>query len=152
MDIDADRRQSYFWSGYHAGMRIGHLPDGYRHIGVRGHNFWYFGGVFYDNGADGYVVVAPPLDADVPELPPGVETIEAPGNNIFYYAGGAFYVQQGDGYVVVAPPMGVTVSYLPADAVATVINGITYYQAYSVWYQPVFENGVTAYLTVPPMG
>ena len=27
MDIDEDRRQSYFWSDYHAGMRIDRLPD-----------------------------------------------------------------------------------------------------------------------------
>ena len=150
MDIDANRRQSYFWSDYHAGMRIDRLPDGYRRFGVHGHDFFYFGGVFYDNGPTGYVVVAPPLDADISDLPPGAETVQDASGNVYYYAAGAFYVQQGDGYVVVAPPLGVTITDLPPGAVATVANGLTYYQAYGVWYQPVFENGVTVYLTVPP--
>jgi hypothetical protein len=152
MDIDGAGRQSYFWSDYHAGMNIGHLPDGYHRIGVRGHDFFYCGGVFYDTGPEGYVVVAPPLGADVPDLPPGAETITGPGNNIFYYADGVFYVPEGDGYSVVTPPFGVTVSYLPSDATSTVINGVSYYQAYGIWYQPVFENGVTAYMTVPQPG
>jgi hypothetical protein len=152
MDIDGDRRQSYFWSDYHPGMRIDRLPDGYRRFGLRGHDYFYFGGVFYDGGSSGYVVVAPPIDADVPDLPPGAETIQGPDGNIYYYGGGAFYIQASDGYEVVAPPLGVTVSDLPPGATATVINGLTYYQAYGVWYQPVFENGVTAYLTVPQPG
>ena len=149
MDIGDERRQSFFWSDYQAGMRIDHLPDGYRRFGLRGHDYYFFGGVFYDTGPAGYVVVAPPLDADVPELPPGVETVQDASGNIFYYAGGAFYIQQGGGYVVVAPPMGVTVSELPPNAVATVFNGLTYYQVYGVWYQPVMQNGVTVYLTIP---
>jgi len=46
MDIDPDRRQSFFWSDYHAGMRIDRLPDGYRRFDVRGHPFFYYEGVY----------------------------------------------------------------------------------------------------------
>jgi hypothetical protein len=149
MDIDEDRRQSFFWSDYHAGMRIDRLPDGYRRFNVRGHPFFYFEGVFYDDGSSGYEVVAPPVDADIPDLPPGAETVEANGT-VYYYAAGAFYAQQPDGsYVVVAPPMGVTVSLLPPDATSVVVNGTVYYQADGIYYLPVMQNGVTAYLTVP---
>jgi Family of unknown function (DUF6515) len=149
MDIDEDRRQSFFWSDYHAGMRIDRLPDGYRRIHVRDHDFFFFGGVFYDDGPSGYVVCAPPVDADIPELPPGTETVVV-GGTVYYYVAGAFYVQQPDGsYIVVAAPMGVTVSLLPPDATAVVINGTTYYQADGTFYLPVMQNGVTAYLTVP---
>src|SRR5208282_401788 len=110
MDIDEDRRQSFFWSDYHAGMRIDRLPDGYRRFEVRGHPFFYFEGVYYDDGPSGYVCVPPPVDADIPDLPPGAETVEVDGT-VYYYAGGAFYVQQADGsYVVVATPIGVTVA------------------------------------------
>jgi hypothetical protein len=148
MDIDEDRRQSFFWSDYHKGMRIGTLPHGYHRIHVRNHDFFFFEGVFYDDEPSGYVVVAPPVDADIPDLPPGAETIEANGT-VYYYAAGAFYVQQSDGsYIVVAPPMGVTVSLLPPDAVAVVINGTTYYQSDGTCYLPVMQDGVTAYLTV----
>ncbi|MGH7977538.1 MAG: DUF6515 family protein [Limisphaerales bacterium] len=149
MDIDQDRRQSYFWSDYHKGMRIDRLPGGYRRIGLRGHFYFYFEGVFYDDESSGYVVIAPPVDAEIPELPPGAETVVV-GDTIYYYAAGAFYVQQPDGgYVVVAPPMGVTVSLLPPDAVPVVINGTTYYQSDGTYYLPVMQNGVVAYLTIP---
>jgi hypothetical protein len=149
MDIDEDRRQSFFWSDYHAGMRIGRLPDGYRRFDLRGHPFFYYEGVYYDGGPSGYVIIAPPVDADISDLPPGTETVVV-GDTIYYYAGGAFYVQQPDGsYLVVAPPMGVTVTMFPPDAVSVVINGTVYYQADGTYYLPVMQNGVTAYLTVP---
>ncbi|HZL79420.1 MAG TPA: DUF6515 family protein [Candidatus Limnocylindrales bacterium] len=149
MDIDEERRQSYFWSDFHAGMRIDRLPDGYRRFDVRGRHFFYFGGVYYDDGPSGYVVCAPPLDADIPDLPPGTETIQV-GNTVYYYAAGAFYVQQPDGsFVVVAAPLGVTVALLPPDATSVVVNGTGYFQADGTFYLPVMQNGVTAYLTVP---
>jgi hypothetical protein len=149
MDIDEDRSQSYFWSDYHKGMRIDRLPDGYRHFGIHGHDYYYYEGVYYDDEPSGYVVIDAPVDADIPDLPPGAETVEADGT-VYYYADGAFYVQQSDGsYVVVAAPMGVTVSLLPSDAVQIGINGTTYYQADGTYYLPVMQDGVTAYLTVP---
>jgi hypothetical protein len=150
MDIDEDSRQSFFSSDYHRGMHVDRLPDGYRRLHVHNHDFFFFGGVFYDDGASGYVGVDPPVDADIPDLPPGAETVEV-GGTVYYYADGAFYVQQPDGsYVVVAPPMGVTVSMLPPDAVSVVVNGTVYYQSDGTYYMPVMQGGVTAYLTVPP--
>jgi hypothetical protein len=149
MDVDQERRQSYFWSDYHRGMRIDRLPDGYSHFRVHDHDYFYFEGVFYDDESSGYVVVAPPVDAEIPELPPGAETVVV-GDTIYYYAAGAFYLQQPDGgYVVVAPPMGATVSLLPPDAVQVIVNGNVYYQADGTYYMPVIQNGVTVYLTVP---
>jgi hypothetical protein len=149
MDIDEDRSQSFFWSDFHAGMRIDRLPDGYRRFDVRGHPYFYYEGVYYDGGPSGYVIIAPPVDADNSDLPPGAETVEV-GGTVYYYAAGAFYIQQPDGsYIVVAPPMGVTVTMLPPDAVSVVINGTVYNQADGTYYLPVMQNGVTAYLTVP---
>jgi hypothetical protein len=149
MDTGDERRQSYFWSGYHAGMRIASLPDGYRRFHLRDHDFFYFGGVYYDSGPSGYEVCAPPVDADIPELPPGAETVQV-GDTVYYYAAGAFYVQQPDGsFVVVAAPLGVTVSTLPPDATSVVINGVGYFQSDGTCYEPVMQDGVTAYLTIP---
>jgi hypothetical protein len=148
-DIAPERQQSYFWSDYHRGMNIDRLPGGYRRIGLRGHNYFYFGGVFYDNGPSGYVVIAPRVDAEIPDLPPGAETVVV-GSSIYYYAAGAFYLQQPDGgYLVVAPPMGAVVSLLPPDATESDVNGIAYYVADGVYYLPVMQNGVTAFEIVP---
>jgi Family of unknown function (DUF6515) len=148
MDVAAERSQSFYWSDFHAGTRINRLPDGYRRIGVRGHPYFYFGGIFYDSGPSGYVMIAPPLDAEIPDLPPGTETVVL-GDTYYYYAGGAFYVQQSDGsYAVVAAPIGVTVSTLPPDATPVTINGITCYQSDGAYFEPVMENGVTAFLTI----
>ena len=149
MDIGEERRQSYFWSDYHAGMRVNRLPDGYRRFHIHDHDYFYFGGVYYDSGPSGYVVCAPPMDAEIPELPPGAETIQV-GDAVYYYAAGAFYLQQPDGgFIVVAAPLGVTVSMLPPDATSVVVNGVGYFQADGTYYQPVMQYGVTAYLTVP---
>jgi hypothetical protein len=148
MDIDEDRRQSFFWSDYHRGMHVDRLPAGYHRFRFHNHDYFYFEGVFYDGGTSGYVVIDPPVDADIPEVPPGAETMEVNGT-VYYYADGVFYVQQADGsYVVVAAPIGVTVSMLSPDATLTTINGTTYYQAEGTYYLPVMQNGVTAYLTV----
>src|SRR5271154_4594008 len=106
MDTAQERRQSYFWSDYHSGMRIDRLPDGCRRFRIHDHDYFYFEGVFYDYEPSGYVVIAPPVDAEIPELPPGAETLVV-GDTIYYYAAGAFYLQQpDDGYIVVAPPIG----------------------------------------------
>ncbi len=96
MDIAQERRQSYFWSNYHKGMRITRLPDGYRRFRVHNHDYFYFEGVFYNDEPSGYVVIAAPVDAEIPDLPPGTETVVV-GNTIYYYADGAFYLQQLDG-------------------------------------------------------
>jgi hypothetical protein len=149
IDTAPERRQSYFWSDYHKDMHVDRLPDGYRRIGVRGHFYFYFGGVFYDNGPSGYVVVTPPMDAEIPELPPGAETVVV-GNAIYYYAAGAYYVQQPDGgFTVVGAPVGAVVSMLPPDASEVDNNGTGYYVADGVYYLPVMQNGVTAYEVVP---
>jgi hypothetical protein len=149
MDIDDERRQSFFWSDYHSGMRVDRLPDGYRRFRFHDRDFFYFEGVYYDDEPSGYVVIDAPVDADIPDLPPGAETVEVNGT-VYYYAAGAFYVQQADGrYVVVAAPIGATVSMLPPDAVSVVINGSVFYQADGTYYMPVMQNGVTAYVTVP---
>ena len=72
------------------------------------------------------------------------------GNLTYYYAGGAYYVQQNNGFVIVAPPIGVIVPELPPGAVQVFVNGILAYQFNGIYYQPVFVNGVTQYMTFIP--
>lgn len=149
LDIAQDRRQSYFWSDFHPGMRIHDLPRGYHRFHFRDHDYYYFSGLFYINEPSvGYVIIAPPVGAEVSDLPPGAEDVVA-NDTIYYYAAGAFYVQQPDSnFLVVAPPLGVTVTLLPPGAVQVIVNGISYYEADGAYYLPVMQNGVVVYLTV----
>lgn len=148
-DFDEDRRGSYYWSRFHRGMMLNTLPEGYFQFNLGNAPYYYYGGVYYEQQPSGYVVVAPPLGAIVPALPPGAEAIAVPGA-ILYYGDGAFYAQVANGFQVVQPPMGVTVAALPPDATQVYINGITYYQANGIYYQPVIQNGVVVYMTVQP--
>jgi len=96
-------------------------------------------------GSD-YQAVYPPVGATITGLPDGAIAVDA-GNLTYYYAGGAFYVQQDGGYVIVPTPIGVTVPELPPGAAQISINGSVAYQFNGVYYQPVFVNGVTQYMT-----
>jgi hypothetical protein len=71
------------------------------------------------------------------------------GSVPYYYAGGVFYEEQDGGYVITAAPMGVTVPELPPGATQVNLNGNIAYQFNGTYFQPVFVNGVTQFMTVP---
>lgn len=67
----------------------------------------------------------------------------------YYYYGGVFYRPYNGGYEVAAPPLGASVPNLPSDAQSIVIDGIQYYEANGVYYQPdVDDQGKTIYVVV----
>ncbi len=148
-DIETERHNAYYWSGFHSGAFLNALPFGYVPVYVSGIPYFYYQGVYYQQEPSGYMVVTPPIGAVVPELPPGAEPIYV-GTTVYYYAAGAFYVQEPQGFLVVVPPPGITVPYLPSGAVETNINGQLYYQADGAYFLPVMQDGTTAYLTVQP--
>jgi hypothetical protein len=148
-DIDEDRYRGYYWSNYHPGLWVNTLPPGYQTFNIGGTPYYYYQGVYYQNGPSGYSVVAPPAGVVLPALPPGAEAVAANGG-VYYYVGGTFYVQQPNGFTVVPPPIGVTVGTLPPGAVPVTMNGMVYYQAGGIYYLPVMQNGVTAFMTVAP--
>ena len=148
-DVHEESRHAFFWDRFHPGIVIGALPFGYNQIYVSGNPYYYYQGVYYENGPSGYVVVTPPLGALVPALPPGAEAVTA-GPTVYYYAGGAFYVQVPQGFQVVSPPPGVTIPELPPNAAPVIINGAQYYQADGAYFLPVMDNGVIVYTTVQP--
>jgi hypothetical protein len=111
--------------------------------------FFYDDGIYYQQSDDGYQEVYPPVGADVSQLPDGAIEIDA-GNLAYYYAGGAFYVQQDDGFVIAPAPMGVTVPELPPGAVLVSVDDGVAYQFNGIYYQPVFVDGVTQYMTFQP--
>jgi hypothetical protein len=67
----------------------------------------------------------------------------------YYYYGGVFYRPYNGGYEVAAPPLGASVPNLPGNAQSIVIDGIQYYEANGVYYQPdVDDQGKTIYVVV----
>jgi hypothetical protein len=67
----------------------------------------------------------------------------------YYYYGGVFYRPYNGGYEVTAPPIGATVPNLPSNAQSIIIDGVQYYEASGVYYQPdVDSSGRTVYIVV----
>ena len=51
---------------------------------------------------------------------------------------------------VTAAAIGSTVYTLPSDCVSTIVNGVTYMQCGSTWYEPQFYGGDASYTVVSP--
>ena len=79
---------------------VPHPPDGARHIIVGGHPYWVHGGIYYELGADGYVVVGAPV---VRVLPRHYHVVVIHGV-VYYVADDVYYRPGPDGYVVVEKP------------------------------------------------
>ena len=159
-DVDADVNVRRNWNNFAFGSRRHGLRAGYARFLLNNQPYYYDDGIYYqqygavtqdnDGSQDAdYQEVYPPVGANIDALPDGAIEIDA-GNTTYYYAAGAFYVQQDSGYVIVATPIGVTVPELPPGAVAVSYNNGVAYQFNGACYQPVFVNGVTQYMTVPP--
>jgi len=85
------------------GYAVSVLPPGYLSIGYRSGRYYFHGGVWFQPGPRGYVVVRPPIGVVVPALPPAYATVWASGTP-YYYANDAYYVQSPGGYAVATPP------------------------------------------------
>jgi hypothetical protein len=140
----------HYWHDFRRGAIIGSLPFGYLSFNIGGLPYYYYGGIYYQQGPGGYQEVYPPTGAALPAPPEGAYPVAYDGQTL-YYAGGAFYAQQPDGtFTSVPPPMGVIVPELPPGAVQVNVNGTIAYQFNGIYYEPVFANGVTQYQTIAP--
>lgn len=150
-DAHVDFGGHRYWNDFHRGFVINSLPFGYLSFNIGGLPYYYYGGIYYQQGPGGYQEVYPPAGAALTAPPDGAYPVTGPNGETFYYAGGAFYMQQPDGsFISVQPPLGVIVPELPPGAVQVNLNGITAFQFGNVYYQPVFANGVTQYQTFVP--
>jgi len=111
-DRERDRRPSWLnifghghWDRYRDRRPVHSLPHHHR-IDVHGHRYFFSGGLFYEYGPLGYVLVRAPIGAHVPFLPDGYRT--------FVHGGITFYLHLGTYfrfdpimrvYVVVDPPV-----------------------------------------------
>jgi hypothetical protein len=80
---------------------VPHLPEGARHIIIGGVPYWTYGGIYYQLGDDGYVVVGAPL---VPVLPRHHRVVVIHGV-VYYVADDIYYRPAPGGYVVVERPV-----------------------------------------------
>ena len=147
-DVEADINRNRHWNSFVFGARIGVLGVGFRPFFWNGSPYYYDDGIYYQPYEGGYQEVYAPVGATAPELPDGAMLAEG-GSVPYYYAGGVFYVEEAGGYVITAAPMGVTVPELPPGANQVNLNGNIAYQFNGTYFQPVFVNGVTQFMTVP---
>jgi hypothetical protein len=151
-DIDDDWSKAYYWPAFVPGMTIAALPAGFVQVSAGGTGYDFYDGVYFQPVASlspGYVVVAPPVGAVVPQLPSGAEPVAESGTT-YYYAAGAFYLQEPNGFAVMPAPLGVVVTTLPAGATPVFVKGALYYLAANVYYKPAMLGGATVYTTAHP--
>ena len=88
------------------GYMVRTLPPRRHTIHYRNHNYFYFGGVWYQPSGPSFVVVQPPIGIFVPILPPYYTTIWL-HDRPYYYANDVYYVWRPDlsTYEVVSPPV-----------------------------------------------
>ena len=148
-DRAPDRRAQEDRRGPRIGLRIATIPRDHDRVFVRGRPYVVRGGVFYEQGPRGYVVVVAPLGAELRALPPYASVVRM-GRMRYWYFHGAFY--QWDGprrvYVVVAPPPGAEVSYVPDGYSEEREGGATLYIVGGARYRPVVRGGITMYIVV----
>jgi hypothetical protein len=92
-----DRREGPEFRERHV---VPHPPVGARHIFVGGRPYWVYGGVYYEVGDEGYVVVGAPVVRVLPRH----DRVVVIGGVAYYVADDVYYRSTPDGYVVVERP------------------------------------------------
>jgi len=75
------------------GFRIGVLPYGYYPFWFGANQFYYSGGLFYQQNNSQYEVVTPPVGAEVPNLPSDANLVTINGVDYYEYKG-VYYTQK----------------------------------------------------------
>jgi len=87
------------------GYRVRVLPHRHRAIHYHNHDYFYFGGIWYQPSGADFIVIRPPLGIVVSVLPPIYNTLWI-GDVPYYFANGVYYHWRDDlnGYEVVELP------------------------------------------------
>ena len=109
--FDNGYRHGHYFPAVGYSVRV--LPPGHVSIGFSKRRLFFHGGVWYQPGAAGFVVVRPPVGVIVPVLPPAHTTVRMAGSP-YYYANDVYYVEAPGGYAVAAPPAGAEPVAVPA--------------------------------------
>ena len=78
------------------GFRIGVLPYGYYPFSYGPNQFYYSGGLFYQQNNNQYEVVIPPVGAEVPNLPQEANLVTIDGIDYYEYKGVYYTQSQND--------------------------------------------------------
>jgi len=107
--------------------------------GFYGPSYWRNNGYYhYHHGYYG-TYYAPRLGFSIGFLPYGYYPFYY-GDAEFYYSSGLFYQYDNNEYTVVEPPVGAEINTLPSNATSIVINGVQYYEANGVYYEPITKD------------
>ena len=101
-----------------------HPPIGSRHIIIGGRPYWVYGGVYYEMGDDGYVVVGAPVIRVLPRY----YHVVVIGGVVYYVSDDVYYRPTVDGgYTVVERPVEPAVPVVAAPAPAPQPATVTLY-------------------------
>jgi len=153
------------------GISIGVLPFGYYPFYYGADQFYYSGGLFYQQSDNQYKVVVPPVGAEVPTLPTEAQEVVINGQTYYEYKGVYYseaanadgktvYVVAGkDGVLNTAdgaisadniPQIGDVVAALPDGSRQVMLKGEKYYVSEDgVYYEEILDgNNKTSYRVV----
>ena len=167
-----------YYSYYHfyrpyLGISLGILPFGYYPFYFGADQFYYSGGLFYQQYDNEYKVVVPPVGAQVPKLPSEAQEVSINGQTYYEYKGVYYTVAKDDKgqtvYVVAGkdgvlntdgnasnsnsgyngPLIGDIVTSLPQDAKEVLLKGQKYYVTTDgVYYEEVIDGDKVTYKVV----
>lgn len=167
-----------YYSYYHfyrpyLGISLGILPFGYYPFYFGADQFYYSGGLFYQQYDNEYKVVVPPVGAQVPKLPSEAQEVSINGQTYYEYKGVYYTTAKNDKgetvYVVAGkdgvlntdgnssnsnsgyngPLIGDIVTSLPQDAKEVLLKGQKYYVTTDgVYYEEVIDGDKVTYKVV----
>lgn len=167
-----------YYSYYHfyrpyLGISLNILPFGYYPFYFGADQFYYSGGLFYQQYDNEYKVVVPPVGAQVPKLPSDAQEVVINGQSYYEYKGVYYAASKNDKgktvYVVAGkdgvlntdnngnnnnsgytgPLIGDIVSVLPQDAKEVLLKGQKYYVTTDgVYYEEVVQGDKVTYKVV----
>lgn len=168
-----------YYSYYHfyrpyLGISLSILPFGYYPFYFGADQFYYSGGLFYQQYDNEYKVVVPPVGAEVPKLPSEAQEVSINGQTYYEYKGVYYTAAKNDKgktvYVVAGkdgvlntdgnsspntnngyngPLIGDIVTALPQDAKEVLLKGQKYYVTTDgVYYEEVIDGDKVTYKVV----
>jgi hypothetical protein len=114
------------------GHKTDQLPDGAETVGLEDKTYHYHEGAFYQEvSAGGYVVVTPPVGAEVSSIPEDAVKDDDADSALYIFDNIFFTKQLNDSgreiYRVEPQPPAEEIAEIPSDAVSFVADGETYY-------------------------
>jgi hypothetical protein len=110
-----------------------------------GHSrYYYYGGVYYVQRPEGYVVINPPVGVIITVPPAGFVRVTAYSCPYLYFEG-IFYKEVPEGYKIVTPPVGAQIPKIPEGAEKVSIEGKIFYEYHGTLYKKVETETGFAY-------